>query len=103
LQKLKEILETKESQMQLNLTDAQKEADQYKLELSQALTRIKELEDDYEANLNEDNENMNLNLDGLLLRTRIVSYVSMVPLGVLLLAILIALYPYLATITATTD
>jgi pSer/pThr/pTyr-binding forkhead associated (FHA) protein len=39
--------------------------------------------------------------DGLNLRARIVSYVSMVPLCILLMAILIAFYPILATITAT--
>ena len=131
LQELKERLENKESEIQHNLTDAHKEADQNKIKLKQAQKHIDDLEkkcDKYELSISELNNNLNSlhsEYDFLSLRTKVVSielsiksylcpkcqksklifkvsYVSMVPLSMLIMAILIAFYPTLATITATT-
>jgi chromosome segregation ATPase len=71
-------LENKESQIQLNLTDAQKESDQNRDNLRQAQLRIKELEkkcDDYEYNLVDLNNDLNYlhnEYDGLSMRTKVV-------------------------------
>ena len=72
------MLENKESQIQLNLTDAQKEADQNRDNLNQAHQRIKDLEkkcDDYEYNLVDLNNDLNYlhnEYDGLSMRTKVV-------------------------------
>ena len=78
LRELKETLENKESQIQLNLTDAQKEADQNRDKLIHAQARIKDLEkkcDNYEynlVNLNNDLNYLHNEYDGLSMRTKVV-------------------------------
>ena len=78
LSELKETLENKESQIQLNLTDAQKESDQNRDKLKQAQFRIRELEkkcDDYEhdlVDLNNDVNYLHNEYDGLSMRTKVV-------------------------------
>ena len=78
MSELKETLENKESQIQLNLTDAQKESDQNRDNLRQAQLRIKELDkkcDDYEYNLVDLNNDLNYlhnEYDGLSMRTKVV-------------------------------
>jgi len=52
-------------------------------------------------NSNHQLDDIHIQLDNLELRAKIVSYVSMVPLMLLVIAIMIAFYPTLAAITAT--
>jgi len=54
-----------------------------------------------DENSNQQLDDIHIQLDNLELRAKIVSYVSMVPLMLLVIAIMIAFYPTLAAITAT--
>jgi chromosome segregation ATPase len=84
LRELKETLENKESQIQINLTDAQKETDQNRDEIKQAQNRIKELEkkcNDYESNLIDLNNDLNYlhnEYDGLSMRTKVVCSILLI-------------------------
>ena len=84
MRELKETLENKESQIQINLTDAQKETDQNRDEIKQAQNRIKELEkkcNDYESNLIDLNNDLNYlhnEYDGLSMRTKVVCSILLI-------------------------
>lgn len=107
LQQLKENIQDKESKIQLNLTDAQKEADQNQQKLlivQEQLQKLEETCENYKNRLlvaERTVKELNGEYDHLSLRTKIVSYFSTVPLFILILAIMVAFYPILATITAT--
>ena len=130
LQQLKENIQDKESKIQLNLTDAQKEADQNQQKLMIVQEQLQKLEETCENYKNRllvaerMVKELNGEYDHLSLRTKIVStpsplelkmtlsqliscfickvsYFSTVPLFILILAVMVAFYPILATITAT--
>lgn len=134
LQQLKENIQDKESKIQLNLTDAQKEADQNQQKLlivQEQLQKLEETCENYKNRLlvaERMVKELNGEYDHLSLRTKIVSippspqdesisqlsqflisifstlkvsYFSTVPLFILILAVMVAFYPILATITAT--
>lgn len=108
LNELNDWLKRKESRrLDMNLTDAQKEADQNRLEylqLEMKFNEIKETCQEQDKKLSiSDNllEEIAVSYDNISLRAKIVSYFSMVPLFILIIAIMIAFYPTLATITAT--
>jgi chromosome segregation ATPase len=109
LEALKDKLENKEVTWKINLTDAQKEADQTKLELTEANNEISRLKDKC-SEFREEISQLKQELDGvtdeyqlLAYRSKTLSTCSMIPLLMLLFAILMALYPTLAELTATTQ
>ncbi len=115
--------------MESNLTDAQKEHELNRVKVIELQDKLNEMQakiDEYNQKLSMSDKlllDVNNEYDNLSLRTKIVrkiifeskiismkiihptlkkvSYVSVVPLFVLILAIMIACYPVLATITAT--
>jgi hypothetical protein len=129
LKELKDNLENKEQRMESNLTDAQKEHELNRVKVIELQDKLNEMQakiDEYNQKLSMSDKlllDVNNEYDNLSLRTKIVrkiifeskiismkiihptlkkvSYVSVVPLFVLILAIMIACYPVLATITAT--
>ncbi|XP_067685229.1 sarcolemmal membrane-associated protein-like isoform X4 [Haliotis asinina] len=99
LEALKEKLESSESAYRLNLTDAQKDAEQSKQELR---TKC----DEYVAEI----DHLKKEMDGVLEdyrqladKSKVLSFCSSIPLLMLLFAFLVALYPTLAELTATTS
>jgi ABC-type phosphate transport system auxiliary subunit len=128
MKELKKNLDNKELRMESNLTDAQKEHDLNKqkiVELQEKIGQLTTERDGIQEKLTDSDlivQNIQSEFDALSLRTRIVgffpyskiahkinnfilfmkvSYVSVFPLFILILAVMIAFYPVLATITAT--
>jgi chromosome segregation ATPase len=107
LEMMKDTLQDVQATCQLNLTDAQKEADRTRNELADARceilllqekcreqqVRIEALESDLQGTLSE--------YGVLAFHCRTLSTCAMAPLFLLLFAIIIAFYPALATVTAT--
>ncbi|XP_064631872.1 sarcolemmal membrane-associated protein-like isoform X3 [Lineus longissimus] len=108
LEKLKDCLESKESMWKHNLTDAQKEADNTKQELTEATAEIASLKlrvnqcTEEISHLKSDLDEMSEEYGILADRSRTLSACSMIPIIMLIFAIMLALYPTLATVTATT-
>ncbi|XP_064607259.1 sarcolemmal membrane-associated protein-like isoform X10 [Liolophura sinensis] len=125
LEALKEKLENKELTWMLNLTDAQKDAEQAKMEvrnrgtalpagsnggqLTLARREIVTLEEkitEYKAEisrLHDKLDSMSAEFQQVADRSKMLSLCSSLPLLVLMFAILLALYPMLAEITFTTS
>ncbi|XP_074644471.1 uncharacterized protein LOC141901252 isoform X2 [Tubulanus polymorphus] len=108
LEQLKERLEDKELTWKLNLTDAQKEADHTKDELENShkeIVNLKEKVADCTSQISElknEMEYMSDEYSVLADRSKTLSACAMIPIIMLILAIMLALYPTLATLTATT-
>ena len=108
LESLKIGLEARQSDSLNNLTDAQKEADQTSVDLNDAKMSVVRLEEQC-AHLNEEVTNLRDELVGmteeyelLSYRTKTLSMFAMLPLIMLLIAFLLAMSPWLASVTATT-
>lgn len=103
LEELKESLETKKFKPDLSANPERDESNK----IQTLESRVKELEEmceEYKSKLDTSDsmiEDLNEGYDNLSLRAKIVSYFSMMPLSVLILAVLVAFYPILAKITAT--
>lgn len=108
LEAMKEQLETQASTWQSNLTDSQKETEQTRHQLEEAaaeLTSLRSKCQEYKDKVSELEVEMSLvheQYKHLSDRTKVLSFASSIPLLMLLFAILMALYPTLAQITATT-
>ncbi|CAF1039519.1 unnamed protein product [Didymodactylos carnosus] len=100
LQTLKNALESSEMKIKHNLTDAQKEVDQYHDKLEEARNYIQKLEN-HCAELQKVLEETVNEYDELLIRTKTVSVCSIIPVGILVVAFVAAFYPILSKITAT--
>ncbi|XP_067685228.1 sarcolemmal membrane-associated protein-like isoform X3 [Haliotis asinina] len=109
LEALKEKLESSESAYRLNLTDAQKDAEQSKQERVKCMDDLHQLRtkcDEYVAEI----DHLKKEMDGVLEdyrqladKSKVLSFCSSIPLLMLLFAFLVALYPTLAELTATTS
>lgn len=108
LEAMKEQLETQASTWQSNLTDSQKETEQTRHQLEEAAAELASLRSkcqEYKDKVSELEVEMSLvheQYKHLSDRTKVLSFASSIPLLMLLFAILMALYPTLAQITATT-
>lgn len=107
LEVLKTQLENREVLLKTNLTDSQKETEQTKQELSEEIAILKsscqcEAYKSRIAELECEINNATLENKQLADRSKVLSFCSSIPLLMLLFAILMALYPTLAQITATT-
>ncbi|CAH1783910.1 unnamed protein product [Owenia fusiformis] len=109
LEELKAQLEGNESTWQVNLTDAQKDADKTKKQLSDATEQISSLKDrcsQYTEEINYVTSHLRETqeeLNNLALRSKSIAAFSMVPLFILFFAIVMAFYPALSEITATSS
>ncbi|XP_046354332.1 sarcolemmal membrane-associated protein-like isoform X3 [Haliotis rufescens] len=130
LEALKEKLESSESAYRLNLTDAQKDAEQSKQEVRPGVTtaaaavavtasstattctphvngtQLRTKCDEYVAEIDHLKKEMDGVLDDyrqLADKSKVLSFCSSIPLLMLLFAFLVALYPTLAELTATTS
>lgn len=105
LQKTRQTNGNASSQTEQNLSTGENEHIENRLQV--ANNKILELESKCESykdniyNMDELFESMRDHYDNLNLKTKVISYVSMIPLSLLIMAIMIAFYPTLATITAT--
>nr|XP_022298357.1 sarcolemmal membrane-associated protein-like isoform X7 [Crassostrea virginica] len=108
LEAMKNQLETQASTWQSNLTDSQKETEQTRQQLQDATAEVASLRSkcqEYKDKVGELEVEMSLvheQYKHLSDRTKVLSFASSIPLLMLLFAILMALYPTLAQITATT-
>ncbi|KAL5014637.1 hypothetical protein ScPMuIL_008907 [Solemya velum] len=108
LEALKEKLESKEMAWRLNLTDAQKETEQSKQEtqrLNEDISQVSGQCKDYSDKVDElcgELKNMTEEYRQLADRSKVLSFCCSIPLLMLLFAILIAFYPTLEKLTATT-
>ncbi len=108
LTKLKDSIESHsfftQSNESCNRSEAETQDQQTKLRIRTKPDLIDQ-ENSQEESSNDENtsqpSDITIQLDNLELRARIVSYVSMAPLMLLVIAIMIAFYPTLAAITAT--
>ncbi|CAE1244035.1 Sarcolemmal membrane-associated protein [Acanthosepion pharaonis] len=107
LEALKDKLEHKEILWKSNMTDAQKEAEQAKQEMGQTKDLMGELThkcDQYTeevSNLRQELGSMLEDYRYLRDKSKLLSFISSIPLLILLFAVLLALYPTLEGITAT--
>ncbi|XP_050414205.1 sarcolemmal membrane-associated protein isoform X2 [Patella vulgata] len=109
LEALKKKLENNEMMWQVNLTDAQKDAEMTKNELSHSAENIAALQvqcKDYSekiSKLNTDLTDMSTDYAVLAEKSKMVSLISSIPLLLLLFGFLMALYPTLSEITNTSS
>lgn len=109
LEALKDKLEDKESLWKSNMTDAQKEAEQAKQEMGQTKDLMGELThkcDQYTEEVSSLRQELGSMLEDyryLRDKSKLLSFISSIPLLILLFAVLLALYPTLEGITATSS
>ncbi|XP_076469532.1 uncharacterized protein LOC143299908 isoform X2 [Babylonia areolata] len=109
LEALKEKLATSELACRQNLTDAQKDAEKSKQELNESGEEVVQLRSQCQqysqelASLRSQLQTIEADYSVLALRSKKISFVSSIPLLILLFAVLLALYPTLEQITATSS